>query len=96
MTNKDATKPTLGITTLPAVVSPGPRTLRYEGRKTTASNRLRFHGRLHDTYITTSNDFFSCCFVETLRSNDAAAQELKKSVSKCARALTCFQTGFTC
>ena len=48
MKNKEATKLTLGITTLTAVDSPGPRTLRYEGRKTTASNRLRFHARPHD------------------------------------------------
>lgn len=48
MKNKEATKLTLGITTLTKVDSPGPRTLRYEGRKTTASNRLRFHARPHD------------------------------------------------
>lgn len=78
MKNKEATKLTLGITTLTAVVSPGPRTLRYEGRKTTASNRLRFHARPHDTYITTSNDIFPCCFAKTLRSNDAAATRTSK------------------
>lgn len=48
MKNKEATKLTLGITTLTAVDSPGPRTLPYEGRKTTASNSLRFHARPHD------------------------------------------------
>ena len=47
--------------TLRAVVSPG-WTLCYEGRETTASNRLLLHARPPDAYVRTSNDITFVCF----------------------------------